>query len=133
MMNKAATPGTEVARVEERASRTGRNTIAPDVDIYEDSTGMTLLADMPGVSKEGLDIKLEANHLFIQGQASIPSTQGLKLIHAEMPEPAYRRAFALGREFDRANINANLKNGVLTLRIPRLQEAQPRRIEVQAD
>jgi HSP20 family protein len=107
-----------------------RATMTPDVDIMEDAAGITLLADMPGVSKDRLNVRVESDRLFIEGEVSISIPEALKVFHSEMSNASYQRTFVLGREFDRANIDANLKDGVLTLRIPRLQEAQPKRIEV---
>ena len=113
-----------------RASRANRSTVAPAVDIYEDATGITLLADLPGVSKDRLELKVESNHILIEGEAQVSVPEGFKLLHAESREPVYRRAFALGPELDKERIDANLKDGVLTVRIPRLAQAQPRRIQV---
>jgi HSP20 family protein len=124
---------TEAVRTEQAAPSTVKAqapVLTPAVDIFEDAAGITLLADLPGVSKERLSIKVESNRLFIEGVAAIPAPAGVKVFHTELRESIYRRAFTLGRELDRASIQANLKDGVLTLRVPRLQEAQPRQIEI---
>lgn len=128
--------GTELA-VQKRADRqtaTERapetQTLAPLVDIFEDPTGITLLADMPGVAKDSLNVRIEADRLFLEGNAAVEVPEGFALYHAEVREPAYRRSFVLGPALDTANIDANLKDGVLTLRIPRSQEARPRQIEI---
>lgn len=105
--------------------------IVPLVDIIEDTSGITLIADMPGVSKDRLDIKVQADRLFIEGEARVDVPAELKVFHTEVDRPRYRRTFTLSPELDSAAIDANLKDGVLTLRIPRSQAAQPRRIEVQ--
>ncbi|GAA4331742.1 Hsp20/alpha crystallin family protein [Pigmentiphaga soli] len=110
-----------------------RPTIVPAVDIIEDATGITLVADLPGVSKERLNVRVESDHLFVEGEASVPVPEGLKLYHSEIQVPVYRRSFVLGRELDKNKIEASLKDGVLELRIPRVQEAQPRRIEVKTE
>ena len=106
--------------------------VTPWVDIREDAEGVTLVADVPGVPRDGLDIRVEAEQLFIEATARLPAPEGFKLLHAELPSPVYRRAFRLGREMDAAGIQAQLKDGVLTLRIPKVAQARPRRIEVQA-
>jgi HSP20 family molecular chaperone IbpA len=128
--------GTEVA-VQERPTHTPTKTRAPEplplspaVDIFEDATGITLFVDMPGVSKDRLDVRVEADRLFLEGRAAIEVPEGFVLYHAEVRESAYRRSFVLGPELDTDAIEANLKDGVLTLRIPRLQKACPRRIEI---
>jgi HSP20 family protein len=102
----------------------------PAVDVFEDASGITLLADMPGVPKERLDVKVEADTLSIEGQVEAQTPEGLEAVYAEVRVPRYRRTFTLSRELDTSKVEANLKDGVLTLRIPKQAHAQPRRIEV---
>jgi len=104
--------------------------ILPRVDVVEDSHGITLLADLPGVKREGLDLKVEGTSLTLEGTIQIDAPQGLEAVFAEVRAARYRRAFTLSSELDNARIDAQLKDGVLRLRIPKLAEAQPRRIEV---
>ena len=106
--------------------------VLPDVDVYEDDTGITVLADMPGVPRDRLEIKLEGDALLIEGSA-LPAAEGApEAWYAEARVPRFRRSFTLGRELDGARIGASLKDGVLNLRIPKQAHAQPRRIEVNA-
>ncbi|MDN3922609.1 Hsp20/alpha crystallin family protein [Roseateles violae] len=109
-----------------------RAAIAPAVDVYEDESGITLLADMPGVPRDQLDIRIESNTLWIEGQVQPSTPEGLEAIYAELRTPCYRRSFTLSRELDSGQIDAQLKDGVLRLRIPKQAHAQPRRIEVAA-
>lgn len=104
--------------------------IVPAVDIYEDAQGITLWADLPGVSRDLLKVNVQDGNLFIEGQASIDTPDGLRLHHAELREPRFARAFALSADFDISKIDANLNDGVLKLSIPRREEARPRRIQV---
>ena len=104
--------------------------VIPAVDVFEDSSGITLVADIPGVPKEQLDLKVEGDALLIEGGVQQPTPDGLEAVYAEVRIPRYRRSFTLSRELDTARIDANLKDGVLTLRIPKLAHAQPRRIAV---
>ena len=105
--------------------------LLPRVDVLEDETGITLLADMPGVPKEQLELKVEGDALVIEG-AMAPLVPGeLEPVYAEVRLARYRRSFTLSRELDASRIEANLKDGVLTLRIPKQALAQPRRIAVQ--
>jgi HSP20 family molecular chaperone IbpA len=113
------------------SARSTAAALIPPVDIVEDETGITITADLPGASKDRLEIKMEGEHLLIEAEAAVAAPEGLQLLHAEIPEPRYRRAFKLSRELDGSKIEASLKDGVLTLRIPRIEQAQPRRIEVQ--
>jgi len=104
----------------------------PAVDVFEDAGGITLLADMPGVPKEQLELKVEGDALLIEGAVQPDTPEGLEPIYAEVRVPRYRRSFTLSRELDTSRIEANLKDGVLTLRIPKQAHAQPRRIAVTA-
>jgi len=104
--------------------------IVPAVDIHEDAHGITLWADLPGVSRDRLNVHVQDGNLFIEGEASIDTPDGLRLHHAEIREPRYARAFSLSADFDISKIDANLNDGVLKLSIPRREEARPRRIEV---
>jgi HSP20 family protein len=106
--------------------------VMPAVDVFEDASGITLLADMPGVPKDRLELKVEADTLSIEGQVVQATPEGLEAVYAEVRVPRYRRTFTLSRELDTSKVDASLKDGVLTLRIPKQAHAQPRRIEVQA-
>ncbi len=106
--------------------------IVPRVDVIEDSAGITLLADLPGVAKDALELKVEGTSLTLEGQIKLDTPQAMGAVFAEVRAARYRRAFTLSRELDSAAIDAQLKDGVLKLRIPKLAEAQPRRIEVRA-
>ena len=109
-----------------------RITLTPAVDIFEDSQGITLWADLPGVTKDKLDVKVHDGHLYIEAEANVPTPAGLRLQHAELREPHFARAFTLSADFDSSKIDANLQDGVLKLTIARREEARPRRIEVKA-
>jgi HSP20 family molecular chaperone IbpA len=104
--------------------------LAPAVDIYENAQGITVQADMPGVSKDGLSIQADRNSLVIEGNAVIDVPAAMEAIHAEVQATRYRRSFALSGELDAERIEATLKDGVLTLRIPKRAEFRPRKIEV---
>lgn len=104
--------------------------VLPAVDVFEDESGITLLADMPGVAKEKLELKVEGDSLLIEGGVQTQTPDGLESVYAEVRIPRYRRSFTLSRELDTTKIEANLKDGVLTLRMPKQAHAQPRRIAV---
>jgi HSP20 family molecular chaperone IbpA len=107
--------------------------LVPAVDILEDKDGIRLVADLPGVSKEQLSIGVEGDNLTIEGLVSLGETAQLQPLHAEIRVAQYRRSFVLGRDLDTTRIEAQMKNGVLTLRIPKQEQAKPRRIEVRAE
>jgi HSP20 family protein len=114
------------------AEQEQQRAVLPAVDVFEDAGGITLLADMPGVPRDQLELKIEGDALLIEGGVQRLTPEGLEAVYAEVRVPRYRRSFTLSRELDTARIEANLKDGVLTLRIPKQAHAQPRRIAVSA-
>jgi HSP20 family protein len=106
--------------------------MVPRVDVLEDEAGITLLADLPGVPKDKLELKVDGDTLLVEGSVAAPMPQQLQSVYAEIRVPRYRRSFTLSRELDAGRIEANLKDGVLNLRIPKQEHARPRRIEVRA-
>ena len=121
---------TDIARTQ--AEHDSRRAVAPAVDIFEDAGGITLLADMPGVSRERLYVRLDGDTLAIEGAVDVPTPDDMRALRAEIDVPRFRRTFTLSRELDAERIEANLKDGVLTLRIPKQAHARPRRIAVEA-
>ena len=104
--------------------------LLPPVDVVEDANGITLYADMPGVPKDRLVLRVEADTLSLEGEVVLPQPEGLAASHAEVQLPRYRRAFTLSKELDADKVSAELKQGVLKLRIPKAEHAQPKRIQV---
>ena len=109
-----------------------QRSILPLVDIFEDDTGITLQADLPGVSQDRLDIQIDNDSLSIAGNIKFDLSEHMDAIYADVRASRYQRSFALSRELDRDNIQASLKDGVLTLRIPKRQEHRARKIEVRS-
>ena len=125
----------QVSKQEPRTVQAAADTervIRPAVDIFEDQSGITLRADMPGVSRDSLDIRIDRDTLSVEAQASISTPEKMEALHAEVQSTRYQRSFSLSGELDTDNVEANLKDGVLTLRIHKRAEHQPRRIEVQS-
>ena len=106
------------------------NTLRPPVDVIEDSSGIVLYADLPGVTKENLNLQIDADSLIIEAEAELSMPEGLEAGHTEVSVPRYRRAFTLSRDMDSEKVTAELRHGVLKLTIPRAEHAQPRKIEV---
>lgn len=123
------TPSHSVAKADNR-SEASRQSLVPPVDIFESEVGITLFADMPGVSKDRLAIKVDGDHLLIEGSAEVKVPENLQLLHSEVRQPNFRRSFTLSRELDTTRIEANLRDGVLRLHIPKAEEARPRRVDV---
>ena len=107
-------------------------TLRPPVDVFENSDGITLWADMPGVSRERLNLHVDGSSLLLEGNIEFPMAENLEALHAEVRSTQYRCTFALSNELDTGSIDANLKDGVLTVRIPKRAELRPRRIEVRS-
>lgn len=110
---------------------TTAQTLVPQVDVVEDAMGLTLLVDMPGVPKDSIDLKVEGDALTVSGDIVSNGPEGLEAIYAEVQVARYRRSFTLSRELDASRIEATGKDGVLRLRIPKTEAAQPRRIAIQ--
>lgn len=104
--------------------------LAPAVDIFEDAQGITVQAEMPGVAREQLNVQADRNNLLIEGEARIDVPPGMEALYADVNATRYRRSFSLSGELDTDRTEAILKDGLLTVRIPKRAEFTPRRIEV---
>lgn len=104
--------------------------LIPAVDIFEDTQQITVQAEMPGVSREKLNIQADRNGLLIEGDMSIDMPAGMAALYADLQTTRYRRSFVLSGELDAEKIEANLKDGLLTLKIPKRAEYQTRKIKV---
>lgn len=105
----------------------------PAVDVLENEAGITVKADLPGVSKENLHIRVDGETLTIEGQVNLGGVKGLEPVYAEVRTAQYRRSFVLSRDLDTSKIDASMKNGVLTLTVAKLEQAKPRRIPVRME
>lgn len=114
------------------ATREEQPTLLPPVDVIEDTGGITLYADLPGVSRESLNLHVEAGTLTIEGELALPLPSGMEATHAEVSLPRYRRVFTLSNELDTEKLSAEIKHGVLKVRIHKAEQAKPRRIPVNA-
>ena len=121
----------ESTEVQERGESV--QTIRPPVNIFEDAEGITLQADMPGVSKDRLQLQVDKDQLLVEGDVQVSMPEGMEALYADVRATRYSRSFSLSRELETENIDASLKDGVLTLRIPKRAEVRPRRIEVRVD
>jgi HSP20 family molecular chaperone IbpA len=107
--------------------------LVPRVDVFEDIAGITLVADMAGVPREQLELHVEGDTLRLEGVIASHAPDNMEVVYAEVQHSHYRRAFALSPELDTSRIEAQFRDGVLNLRIPKHAHAQPRRIEVKVD
>ena len=126
-----ATRAAESVPASREETRSQERYITPPVDIFENSDGLVVNADLPGVAKEGLEVRVDNKVLTLRGKAA----------HAASGQPVYReytlanffRQFELNDKVDQSKISAELKHGVLTLSLPKAEEAKPRKIEVRTD
>jgi HSP20 family molecular chaperone IbpA len=118
-----------VTQTQEETARR-EQTLRPPVDVIEDTTGITLYADLPGVPRDKLNLRVEGDQLTIEADLVLALPQGMEPSHAEVQVSRYRRAFTLSNELDAEKVSAELSQGVLRVRIPKAEHAQPRRISV---
>jgi HSP20 family molecular chaperone IbpA len=104
--------------------------LRPAVDIYEDASRITMIADLPGVSRDRLDVQVDGTNLLIEGQAALDLPEDTEAVLADVRATRYRRSFTLSKELEKDGISAEMKDGVLTLHLPKRAELQPRKIEV---
>lgn len=128
-----ATIQKQEAREMEAPERTRtRRVYIPRVDIYETGDSVVLMADMPGVSQEQVDVTLEKNVLTIVGYVEATERDGYSLSYSEYSEGDYERTFSLSDEVDRNRIEATMKDGVLKLTLPKAEEVKTRKIAVRS-
>jgi HSP20 family protein len=127
----ATTSRQETSMTPKETTHSRERALTPPVDIYETQDGLVVLADLPGVSKEGLDVRVENDILTIRGMSS----DGLpgEPIYREFELANYFRQFELSEKVDQTKITAELKHGVLTLKLPKAEEAKPKKIEVKVN
>jgi HSP20 family protein len=111
----------------ERAAR--QEYMAPNVNIFETKDGYVLQAEMPGVSKDGLDITLEGTEITITGRRSPDVVTGETLFR-ERNTADYRRVFELDPAIDTSKVSAKIEQGVLTVTLPKSEQVKPRKIKV---
>lgn len=114
----------------ERKTRERELPLIPAVDIFEDAHQITVQAEMPGVSKEGLKVQVDRNSLLIEGDIALDMPAGMSALYADFQTTKYRRSFVLSGELETEHIAASLKDGLLTVRIPKRAEFRTRKIKV---
>lgn len=129
MSQNAEPTNTQARAVKERRENSGL-VLRPPVNIFENAEGIVVEADMPGVAADGLNVSVENGRLFVEGNAHIEGPKNLEPLYADVRSTHYQFSFALSRELDTGNVEANLKDGVLRLNIPKRSELQPRKVAV---
>jgi HSP20 family protein len=129
-MNRRTDMNTVTEKRETAKTPADEGRLMPPVDVVEDATGITLYADLPGVPKDRVQVRIDGEQLTLEGEMAIPLPEGLTPTHVEVQRARYHRAFTLSRELDADQMSAEMSQGVLRLRIPKAAHAQPRRVEV---
>ena len=104
--------------------------VAPLVDIYETADEYYLTANIPGVSKENVKIKLEEGFLVIMGRVNVDETKNRKYVLNEIEEGNYYRRFKISESIDEQKIDAKLENGILSVKLPKHERVKPKSIEI---
>ncbi len=105
-------------------------TLTPATDIYESKEGVVLYVDLPGVSKNTLDIDIDQDILSIKGSIDLTIKENMQPTYMDVRANVYERHFTLGDELDSSKIEAKLDHGALKLSIPRLEQHQPKKISI---
>jgi HSP20 family protein len=105
-------------------------TFVPTADIFETEPALTVVMEMPGVDKSNVDISIEDGVLTVQGRLDFSKYEGMQPLYTEYNIGHYRRSFSLSSKIEQDRISAQMQDGVLTLLLPKAEEAKPRRISV---
>jgi HSP20 family protein len=117
----------ESTAVEKKARET---VLIPACDIFEDAHQITVQAEMPGVSRDKLNVQADRNGLLLEGDMEIDMPGGMTAVYADLQTTKYRRTFVLSGELETERIEASLRDGLLTVRVPKRVEFRTRKIRV---
>ena len=130
-MAETALQGKQTNETQRETTR-GSYYFTPRVDIYETDQELTLFADVPGVSAEDVDLNFERGELIVQGRVKRRQHSGLALM-SEYAEGDFYRVFQIHESIDSGRIEAECKNGVLTVHLPKAEAAKPRQVRVRGE
>jgi HSP20 family protein len=102
----------------------------PNADIHESQDALTVILEMPGVAKDNINVRVEDGVLNVEGRLDLSKYQGLRPLYTEYNIGHYARSFQLSSKIDQSKIGAALKDGVLSLTLPKVEDAKPRKIDV---
>jgi HSP20 family protein len=114
----------------QQESTTLSRAFLPATDIFETEQALTVVLEMPGVGKDGVDVSVEDTILRIEGRIDYSRYEGLQPVYTEYNVGHYVRSFQISNQIDQAKIRADMKGGVMTLVLPKVEKAKPRRIAV---
>jgi len=102
----------------------------PNADIFDTEDALTVVLEMPGVDRDNINISIENGVLTVEGKINFGKYEGLQPVYSEYNVGPYRRSFRISSRIDQDKISAEMRDGVITLMLPKAEEAKPRRIEV---
>jgi len=102
----------------------------PNADIFDTEDALTVVLEMPGVDRDNINISIENGVLTVEGKINFAQYEGLQPVYSEYNVGPYRRSFRISSRIDQDKISAEMRDGVITLMLPKAEEAKPRRIEV---
>jgi len=113
-----------------RESTKPTRAFVPSADIYENENTLTVVLEMPGVSKENVDVNVEDGVLTVEGRIDFSKYERLQPVYSEYNIGPYRRSFQISNQIDHSKIAAQMRDGIMTLELPKVETAKPRRIQV---
>ena len=118
----------EVDKAQE--STTPTRAFVPSADIYESENALTVVLEMPGVSRDNVDVNIEDGVLTVEGRIDFSKYEGLQPVYSEYNVGPYRRTFQISSQIDQSGITAEMRDGIITLELPKAEAAKPRRVQV---
>jgi HSP20 family molecular chaperone IbpA len=113
-----------------RESTRPTRAFVPSADIYESENALTVVLEMPGVSKDNVDVNIEDGVLTVEGRIEFGKYEGLRPVYSEYNVGPYRRSFQISSQIDHSKIAARMQDGIMTLELPKAETAKPRRVQV---
>ena len=120
----------EVDKAEEATTPT--RAFMPNADVFETEDALTVVLEMPGVDRDHMEIGIDNGVLTVEGQIDFGKYEGLRPIYGEYNVGPYRRSFRISNRINQDRISAEMRDGVITLLLPKAEEAKPRKIEVKS-
>lgn len=102
----------------------------PTADIFETEGALTVVLEMPGVDRNNIDVNVDRGVLMIEGKIDFGKYEGLQPVYSEYNIGPFRRSFRISSQIDQDKIKAEMRDGVITLTLPKAEQAKPRRVEV---
>jgi HSP20 family protein len=123
-------PFRQLDRLTEQLLGTPSQPVAMPIDAYRRGDEFLVQMDLPGVNPDSIDLTVEKNALTVHAERGRPGLEGVELIMAERPQGSFSRQLFLGESLDTAEIQAEYRDGVLTIHIPVAEEAKPRKVKI---